>query len=243
MDWAKAIEFNQSALARIVAALFAMLAFAGSSAGARILLPLHRAVSRVLHPAESAVRRLIVIAARGVVVKVLPARTMPPSCPMTPASQISKGFAPAGTRRRRVSFRLFDKRQQFLPWRPTPASAKDWPRIHFFGVSPLVPLFQRQSVERRSAVREVAKPDGTVSALRLGLRLAAVKMALDDLPRQAFRLARWRIRRKAMRSPTFTSPLRPGPPPGYRKKPVEEIDFVLKECHALAWDVLKEDTS
>jgi hypothetical protein len=46
-----------------------------------------------------------------------------------------------------------------------------------------------------------------------------------------------------MPSPKFTSPLRPGPPPGHRRKPKDEIDFVLKECHALARDVLGEDSS
>ena len=39
--------------------------------------PCHRAVLRVLRPAESAMRRLIVIAARGLVVKVVPSRPMP----------------------------------------------------------------------------------------------------------------------------------------------------------------------
>ena len=74
MDWAKAIEINQAALARIVAALVTMLELAGGSAAARLPLPLYLAVSRVLRPAELAVRRLIVIAARGVVVKLSPAR-------------------------------------------------------------------------------------------------------------------------------------------------------------------------
>ncbi len=226
MDWARAIEINQTALARIVAALVAMLELAGSSAAARLPLPLYRAVSRVLGPAESAVRRLIVIAARGVVVKLSAARPMP------------RGLALAGTGSGRVPFRLFDTRKRFAPWRPTGAVAKGGPRIHFFNASPLVPLFQP-----RPAKREVAAPDGTVSALRLGRRLAAVKMALEDLPRQARRLARWKIRREGMQSPAFTSPLRPGPPPGHRKKPADEIDFVLKECHALARDALAEDTS
>jgi hypothetical protein len=226
MDWAKAIDINQAALARIVAALVAMLELARSSAAARLPQPLYRAVSRVLRPAESAVRRLIVIAARGVAVKLPAARPMP------------RGLALAGTGGGRVSFQLFDTRQRFAPWHPTNAVAKVGPRIHFFGASPLVPLFQP-----RPATREVAAPDGTVSALRLGRRLAAVKMALEDLPRQARRMARWKIRRDGMQSPAFKSPLRPGPPPGHRKKPADEIDFVLKECHALAWDALAEDTS
>jgi hypothetical protein len=57
MDWARAIERNSEALKAIVAALFAMLGLAGEVTVARIPQPLHRAVLRVLRPAESAMRR------------------------------------------------------------------------------------------------------------------------------------------------------------------------------------------
>jgi hypothetical protein len=236
MDWDKAIQINHSALTRIVAALVAMLELAGSSAAARLPQPLYRAVTRVLHPAESAVRRLIVMAARGLVVKPSASRPMP------------KGFVIAGKGSGRVSFQLFDTRKRFVPPRPRAAAAspagRGVPRIHVFDTSPLVPLFLRpRPAESRRAGREVAAPDGTVSVARLGRRLAAVRMALEDLPRQARRLARWKARRNGMPSPAFKSPLRPGPPPGHRKKPRDEIDFVLKECHGLAWDALHTDTS
>jgi hypothetical protein len=46
-----------------------------------------------------------------------------------------------------------------------------------------------------------------------------------------------------MRNPPFRSPLRPGPPPGHREEPREEIDFVLRACHALARDALWNDSS
>ena len=113
------------------------------------------------------------------------------------------------------------------------------PRIHVFADSPLVPLFQ----PRRPAENPIQEPDDTIDATRLGRRLAAVKMALDNLPRQARRLARWKARRNRMQKPTFLSPFRPGPPPGHRKEAIEEIDFVLRECHGLARDALYEDTS
>ena len=77
MDWARAIERNSEALKGIVEALFAMLGLAGTDTVARIPQPLHRAVLRLLRPAESAMRRLVVIAARGLVVKLLPSRPMP----------------------------------------------------------------------------------------------------------------------------------------------------------------------
>ena len=60
MDWARAIERNSEALKGIVETLFAMLGLAGSDMVARIPQPLHRAVLRVLRPAESALRRLII---------------------------------------------------------------------------------------------------------------------------------------------------------------------------------------
>ena len=113
------------------------------------------------------------------------------------------------------------------------------PRVHvLFASSPLVPLFQPRPLER-----PVPKPDDTVDASRLGRRLAAVKLALENLPRQAKRFARWQARRDRLKSAKFTSPLRPGPPPGHRKEPKDEIDWVLRECHALARDALNSDTS
>jgi hypothetical protein len=82
-----------------------------------------------------------------------------------------------------------------------------------------------------------------VGAARLTRRLQALKLALEDLPRQARRLARWRVRRENMPSPKFKSPLRPGHPPGHRRKPVHLVDEVLIECHWLAFDAMKPDTS
>ena len=66
MDWDLAIKRNSEALKGIIAALFAMLGLDGTDVVGRIPHRLHRAVLRVLRPAESAVRRLIVVAARGV---------------------------------------------------------------------------------------------------------------------------------------------------------------------------------
>ncbi len=81
-------------------------------------------------------------------------------------------------------------------------------------------------------------PDGLVNAERLSRRLQALKLALDDLPRQARRLARWRVRREAMTSPKFKSPLRPGPLPWPQEAHIHEVDEVLTECHGLAWEAM-----
>jgi ribosomal protein L44E len=77
----------------------------------------------------------------------------------------------------------------------------------------------------------------------LSKRLEAFAHALQTLRAQAWRLVRWQQRRKNVDNPKFTSTLRPGTPPGHRAKATAEVDFVLRECHALAFDVLKEDSS
>jgi len=228
MDWAKAIERNSEALKGIVAALFAMLGLAGDATVSRLPRPVHSAVLRVLRPAESAMRRLIVIAARGLVVKAAPSRPMP-------AGPIRKG---AG---RPPSFQLFDPRKNFAELRQHRRRATRFvPRIHFFASDPRVAALWPA---RPPAAEPAPPPDGLVGAERLTRRLQALKLALEDLPRQARRLARWRVRREKAPSPKFKSPLRPGHPPGYRRKPVHEVDEVLIECHGLACDAMRPDTS
>jgi hypothetical protein len=218
MDWELAIKRNSEALIGIVVELFAMLGIAP----ARIPQDLHRAVLRLLRPAESAVRRLIAIAARGLVVKLAASRPMPTG------KVIGKGG------NSRPSFQLFDPRKNFNRPRRRKVTGLI-PRIHVFPYESLRPAAPPATA--------LSPPDGLVNAERLGRRLQALKSALDDLPRQAKRLARWRLRREKMPSPKFRSPLRPGRPPGHRRKPAHEVDEVLIECHGLAFDALKPDTS
>ncbi len=229
MDWDLAIKRNSEALNATVAALFAMLGLVGEATVSRIPQPLHRAVLRVLRPAESAVRRLVVIAARGLVVKVAPSRPMPKG------HVIGKGGAPHS------SFQLFDTRKDFPELRQHRVKyAKYPPRILFFADdSRLDSLWPSPT----PAAAPVSPPDGLVNGQRIARRLRALKLALDDLPRQARRLARWRVRRETAKSPKFKSPLRPGHPPGHRKRPIHEVDEILANCHWLAWEALKPDTS
>ena len=63
MDWDLAIKRNSEALKGIIETLFAMLGLAGIDTVARIPRSVHSAVFRILRPAESAMRRLIIIAA------------------------------------------------------------------------------------------------------------------------------------------------------------------------------------
>jgi hypothetical protein len=229
MDWDLAIKRHSEALKGIIESLFAMLGIVGEATVGRIPHPLHRAVLRVLRPAESAVRRLIVIAARGLVVKVAPSRPMPKG------RIIGKGGAP------RSSFQLFDTRKDFPELREHRVKySKHPPRILFFGpdsrVDDLWPAPQ-------PAIVPPPPSDGLVNAERLTRRLQSLKLALEDLPRQARRMARWRVRREAAKTPKFRSPLRPGPPPGHRKKPIHEVDEILTDYHGLACWAMEPDTS
>jgi hypothetical protein len=221
MDWARAIEINRAALACIVAEIFALLGLVSGSVVDHLPRGLRLAAERLLRPAESALRRLIVIAARGLVVKPRPKRPMPKGLVI-----VRKGF-------KIMPFRLFDRRTVFdffSSETPLFVKVKTYESNPF---NPFSSLYQSRPAEQ----------DDGPSALQLCRRLAAASHALETLPRQAQRLARWKERRKTMERPKFTSPLRPGPPPGHRHKPTAEVDFILKECHALAWDVIREDTS
>jgi hypothetical protein len=221
IHWTKAVEINQIALTRILAEIFAMLGLVSGGGLDRLSQALYTSVERLLRPTESAVRRLILIAARGLVVKPLPKRPMP------------KGLKIESKTSGRMCFRLFDTRKQFdFIKSENPLFIK----VKTYSFNPFNPF--AQFIPRRPS----EKID-SVNAVQLSRRLAAVKHALETLPRQAQRMARWQARRKMMEKPKFTSPLRPGPPPGHREKPKKEIDFVLRECHWIAWDSLREDSS
>ncbi len=217
-DWAGALALNAEALRGIVATLFAML---GDVTTERLPEQLYRAVLRVLHPAESAVRRLIVIAARGLVVKPVPSRPIP------------KAIVSTGEQSR-PTFKLFDPRKRLT------TAPERVPRIHIFSHDPTVAAI----FAARARSNPIPQPDdGRFNCQQIVRRLQALKSALDNLPHQAKRLVRARLRRDKIPRLKFKSPLRPGPPPGHRKIKVHEIDEILAECHGLARDALREDTS
>jgi hypothetical protein len=222
-DWPRAIARNSEALKGIVAALFAMLGLGREVTVARLPHAVHRAVLRVLRPAESAVRRLVVIAARGLVVKPVASRPM--------AARPVRG---GGGGTSRPVFRLFDPRKRLLLSSEL-APQRILPRIHVFGADPRVIALWAAYPKTTT---NTPHADGLINGQRIVRRLHALKSALENLPRQARRMARWRLRQKK-----YKSPLRPGPPPGHRKKRTHEIDEILAECHALARDALREDTS
>ena len=195
MDWDLAIKRNSKALKAIIEVIFALLGLDGADAASRIPRSLHSAVLGVLRPAESAVRRLIVIAARNVVVKLAPSRPMPVG------KVIGKGSGKSSP-----SFQLFDPPKRVKPIRVMKFTRLE-PRIRFIDYDPRIcALFPTP----RPVVEPPPPPDGRVSATRLHRRLQALKSALDDLPRQARRLVRWEERRKAAPDHKFlTAPAGP----------------------------------
>ena len=91
--------------------------------------------------------------------------------------------------------------------------------------------------------------DDRVASAALGRRVQALRFALDHLPQQARRLARWKAKRELERQaekprPGRLSPFRPGYAPGYHRSSRQEVDDILSECHHFAreaWDA--PDTS
>ncbi|MEW9807212.1 hypothetical protein ABUE31_14560 [Mesorhizobium sp. ZMM04-5] len=269
MDWNLAIERNTTALKRVAAMLCAMAGLdglssplAGEDGSARrgeaeqsaepgegcipppLVLPrhLHRAILRLLRPAESAVRRLIIVLARGLVVTLAPPRgtrpgpahtAIPPRAPASP-SPLCGGVRGGGT------LPLLDPlKRSFRPLRPAATAV---PRISLPGVTQPFPL----------APRTPPAPGDLLDATRLALRLQAVAAALDDLPAQARRFARWRAFRTQEKDAAPAKkarrawPLRPGRPPGQRPKRLRghAVHDILSDLHGLAFDALERpDTS
>lgn len=217
MDWNKAIERNEIALLRIISALFALLVSA-RLAGSGLMIPRHiwRSILFVLRPAESAVRRLIIIAARTLVCAAPRLRQRFSDAPRPSADASPSAFAVAPV------FHLFDPLKRF-----------DFS------------LDDEESFSEGSGPFGASDPEDTpVNAEPLHNRLRALRNALADLPAQAQRLARFNAKRDALLkagSSVRLSLMRPGLPPGWRERGKHEVDTVLKECHRLVRDL--EDTS
>lgn len=256
MDWNRAIDRNRQALRRILVALVAMAGLSGAqsreagsaqagspdcllpAADCRETLPrhLHRAVLRLLRPAEAAARRLVIVFARGL--------DVPPPGPKASPSR-------PGRAGRRVSLPLFDA----LP-RPRVGRARFAPRIS-------VPGYSDSGPPRRSPVMPFDPIDAAPLTRRLGA-LAAVLDDLPAHARRFARWqarqaqaqaqaapghepagASHGIRRRTHR-PRFhrTFPLRPGRPPGSIRRSGHEVHAVLDDTHELAMMALANaDTS
>lgn len=273
MEWDLVIQRNREALRRILAMLMAMAGFDDGERGSPTLpRRAHRAILRLLRPAESAARRLVVVAARGLTVELAPRPAARPA-PRGTSAFLRRGVGtgiilPRGVsvaslrgetpRARTYSFQLLDPLT-----RPGPSrlrTARDMPRIVFFGPGARPP----------APLRPPCLPGDLLDARRLVQRLGALRAALDDLPGQARRFARWharatacaRERKAALQAakaacgarpapiplPRFrrSSPFRPGRPPGQRAKgrARREVHEILDDLHFFAFEALaRPDTS
>jgi hypothetical protein len=225
----------------------------GPSQSATLPRYLYLAVLRILRPAESAARRLIIAAARTLVV------TAPPPRPRKPKRRGSAFLRkPGGTG-------ILLPRGMAVPG----AKPRTVPRVHGFPLlDPLNNPLRKPARRRAQSVPRISVPGFTtpfpirpppsshdpMDATRLVRRLAALAAALDDMPGQARRFARWRARRDAARGnrkdaaavgvkgpPAALrrlSPLRPGRPPGTRparwRRDGSEVDGILAHAHSLA---------
>jgi hypothetical protein len=294
MDWDAVIERNREALKRILASLAAM---AGLECGGQFpffpqsgaqpqdvaqaedrkllsapTLPrhLHRAVLRLLRPAEAAVRRLVIVVARDMIVALPALRPSRPRKPDPKAAHAvlrslgiavvlsSEDLALAAAEKRaaekRAAARAGDTRMVALPLFdplriPRPGRARYVP-AH---AAPRILSFDGAQPHR---LPPPPAPSDPIDATRLALRLAALATALDDLPRHARRFARWRgrvavgARDKDSRERGLVrrlSPLRPGRPPGLNaanRRLSHEVDDVLADLQYFAREALqRSDTS
>ncbi|MGB8818076.1 MAG: hypothetical protein WCC66_09180 [Rhizobiaceae bacterium] len=226
MDYALAIRRNREQLRQIVLALFALANMRVGGSLFTLRRDVFAAIMLVLRPAESAVRRLIVIAAIGLAPSTSP-RLRGPQAGETGGSPWS---VPGCAGRRGDfppirAFKLFDPLKSF-----DPDSIWDVEPVWESNVSPSDPTIHFTAVDTTP-----------LDATRIGQRLNALIRALDNLPAQARRLMRWQSKRDAAlkaSKPTRLSPIRPGLPPGWRERKIHEIDDVLRECHGLAHDQL-----
>jgi hypothetical protein len=253
MNFTEAIKLNTETLIGIIAALFAMLGLEepdrGGDRSKAPLIPknLRAAALRILRPAEAAVRRLIFVSAKSIVLKPAVSRPMP-------AGGIQTNSTGSGSNRP-PPFKLDDPRVPMVvsanqPLQPTVHKLKSHlaasgPRISM--VAPADPtvagLWTPPAFAADQSQSLALATDGIRSA-HLIRRLHAIRAALQNLPHQAKRLARWTARRERLtrHHPVYTSPLRSGNPPGYKREPIHEIEHVLKNCHWLAFD-LRTNTS
>jgi hypothetical protein len=209
MDWPLVIDRNRKALLTIIVTLMASLGVLGGGRLTTLPLFLYRRALSIIRPAESALRRLIVIVAHEMALR---------------------GF------KLRVGKRAgLDK--FLISLRPHP---RDEPAIPTFNLIDPLKSFGREApdVDGFEFGENSDATDMThVPAASLHARILALKNALENLPRQAKRLARWYEQRDLAYSqnlPHRYSPMRPGPAPFSRKRKDHEVDEVLLECHLLA---------
>jgi hypothetical protein len=207
MDWPFAITRQRTALIAIIVALMKSVGLVDGGVLTTLPFYLYRKALAIIRPAEAAVRRLIMMAAYDMELRGVKLRqALPIVGRHRTAFPNATNFAP--------SFNLIDPLKPYAP---------DGPDYSLFG----------QSFDESTARQITTR----LNAASLGRRLLALKNALDNVQKQARRLTRWYALRDAahkQNKPHRMSPLRPGFPPGYRKKPIHPVEEVLLDCHSFA---------
>ncbi len=244
------------------------------SACERSILPriLHRAALRILRPAEWAARRLVIALAQDL--KPEPPKPTRPPKPFEASSFVRTPYQtgiyiPPETRTALRAAGYPDPKTAFsgrpagnpvglpdAPLRPIALPLFDPPlRNKRPKVAKAVPRISQPSIFDRpppTKRRLPPRPHDALDATRLGLRIAGLSMALEDLPRQALRYARWReataarpaVRtlRNGARQQRRTEPLRRWGLPGSKTAP--EVHYILMLANGLALPAIqRHDTS
>jgi len=257
MDWDFAIERNRERLLGAVLALFTLIGLVEGGMVERLAQPLYRKVLRQVRSAEAAVRRLIIVAAHNIKVEPRPKRPMSKGLirskngTFQSKSGQSESKAKGERKSRPPSFPLCDPQRRSDFGRSRRRRRRKYkgpePRIHVIGYDPRIPWFLRGPDPTHAPApvpqKKIAVKDGMVSATRLCRRLFAVMRALMNMEREAKRYARFRDQPVEERRPKRERALRYGRPPGWRSKPIHEVDQILKDCHWLVGELPQPDTS
>ncbi len=158
MDWPLAIEKNRERLLAVIVVLIASLGLANGSRLTTLPHYVFRRALAILRPAESALRRLIVIAAHQLDLS----RFKPRQPRHTPVANFI--FLPPRSEDHVPAFQLIE---------PLKIFSEELPDFASFGAS-------HGNIFDENAEPSNRKP---VPALQLGLRLLALKRALDHLPK------------------------------------------------------------
>jgi hypothetical protein len=216
MDWQLAISRNREALTTIIVALIKLLGLTDGGVLTTLPTDIYVRALGIIRPAESAVRRLIMIAALQLSPNMSsPRRSRNCTTDFAFSKHRHESYIP--------TFCLIDPLKNFNNEAPNCASLQ----VSFDGNYKLEDTKQ-------------------ISAHALGHRLLALKNALDNLPREAKRLARWYAARNlALRQnkPHRMSPMRPGSPVGLPRRHLSEVQEVLRECHLLASNARDQNDS
>jgi hypothetical protein len=234
-DYDQAIWKQGWRLFQVVLGLFAMAGLTSDVLTVETLSRRnYRAILRLLRPAESALRRLIVIVAhqlltsQGIVTAFKPGKA-----PLAGAfGRLDAALAQITTRM--AAFQLIDPLKQY---------AFNDNRVPFAPHNFNVPRICIPGVTERYMAPEYHAPrwDDPISARAICTRLTALRNALESLPKQAKRLARWQARRAFQRAAAPLKPIRTRVllhnPPGQRKDRLEEVDDIFHDCRYFAREI------